>query len=164
MKGQTSPGERRRTSARRLSALAGGCVALLGAAVPAAAAAGAPSGATASFSGALSGHLTTPATNCSNVTAQSGEIDFFHALKGHSGTEWSLFFTAPHGGTWKGVGIASPSSFSLQSGAGISVSWTGKSGSFTTKGASGSVNMVLKPQIGSSGHGLVHVKGTWDCP
>ncbi len=47
--------------------------------------------------------------------------------------------------------------------AGISVSWTGKSGSFTTKGTSGSVNMVLEPQIGSSGHGLVHVKGSWDC-
>jgi hypothetical protein len=131
---------------------------------PAAAAGGAANGAEASFSGALSGRLATPATDCSNVTAKSGEIDFYHSLKGHGGSEWSLFFTAPHSGTWKGVGVAGSSSFSLQSGAGISVSWTGKSGRFTTKGTSGTVNMVLMPQIGSSGHGLVHVKGSWDCP
>ena len=164
MKGHTSPGEGRRASALRFAALAGVFVGLAAAALPAAAAAGSPSGATASFSGALSGRVTTPATDCSDVTAKAGEIDFYHSLKGHSGTEWSLFFTAPHSGTWKGVGIASPSSFSLQSGAGISVSWTGKSGSFTTKGTGGNVNMVLKPQIGSSSHGLVHVKGTWNCP
>jgi len=82
------------------------------------------------------------AADCGGVTATSGEIDFYHSLRGHSGTEWSLFFTAPHGGTWKG---------------------TDKSGSFTTKGSTGSVNMVVKPQIGSSGHGLVHDKGTWNC-
>jgi hypothetical protein len=51
----------------------------------------------------------------------------------------------------------------MQSSAGITVSWTAKSGSFTTKGSSGSVKITLKPQIGSSGHGLVDVKGTWDC-
>jgi hypothetical protein len=135
---------------------------LVVAAVPAAAAS--PSGSTVTISGALNGQLTTPVADCPGVTAKSGEIDFYHSLKGHSGDEWSLFFTAPHNGTWKGVGVAAPSSFSLQSNAGISVSWTGKSGSFTTKGSSGSVNMVLKPQVGSSGHGLVHVKGTWSCP
>ncbi len=135
--------------------------ATLAAPAPAGAAA---SGASATFSGSLNGHLTTPAVDCSGVTAQSGEIDFYHSLKGHGGTEWSLFFNDPHAGTWKGRGGASTSSFSLQSGAGISVSWVGKSGSFTTKGASGTVNMVLKPQIGSSGHGLVHVKGSWSCP
>ncbi len=80
-----------------------------------------------------------------------------------SGTEWPLFFTARHSGTWNCVGLTSPSSFSLESHGSISVSWTGKSGSLTTKGSTGAVNMVLKPQIGSSGHGLVHVKGTWNC-
>jgi hypothetical protein len=150
-------------SARWLAVL-GGLAGLVGAAVPAAAFAASPSGAVVSFSGALSGHLTTPSTDCSNVTATSGEIDFSHSLKGHGGSSWSLFFTAPHSGTWKGVGLTASSSFNLQSAAGTSVSWTGKSGSFTTKGTSGSVNMVLKPQIGSSGHGLVHVKGSWDCP
>lgn len=162
--GLTSTAEGRRASARWLAAVGGGLAGLVAAVLPAVASAASPSGATVSFSGALSGHLTTPATDCSNVTATAGEIDFYHSLKGHGGSEWSLFFTAPHSGTWKGVGVAAPSSFSLQSGGGISVSWTGKSGSFTTKGTSGSVNMVLKPQIGSSGHGLVHVKGSWDCP
>lgn len=121
-------------------------------------------GATVSFSGALNGHLATPASDCGGVTAESGEIDFYHSLQGHAGSEWSLFFTAPHGGTWKGTGVASPSSFSLESNGNISVSWTGRSGSFTTNRSTGSVNMVLKPQIGSSGHGLVHVEGTWNCP
>jgi hypothetical protein len=124
----------------------------------------ATSGASATFSGSLNGHLATPVADCSGVTAQSGEIDFYHSLAGHGGSEWSLFFNDQHAGTWKGRGGASTSSFSLQSSAGMSVSWVGKSGSFTTKGSAGTVNMILKPQIGSSGHGLVHVKGSWNCP
>jgi hypothetical protein len=123
-----------------------------------------PSGASATFSGSVSGHLTTPASDCSNVTSQSGEIDFYHSLKGHSGNEWSLFFTAPHGGTWKPRGLAGSSSLSLEDNGSISTSWYTKSGSFTVKGATGSAHVTLEPEPGSSGHGLVHVQGTWNCP
>ncbi len=123
-----------------------------------------PSGASVTFRGSVSGHLTTPASDCSNVTSQSGEIDFYHSLKGHSGNEWSLFFTAPHGGTWRPTGLAGSSSLSLEDNGSISISWYTKSGSFTVKGATGSVQVTLEPEPGSSGHGLVHVKGSWNCP
>lgn len=153
-----------RALVRSLVAVVGAVAVVAVVAVPGSIAGAAATGATVSFSGALNGSLTTPASDCSGVTAESGEIDFYHSLQGHAGNEWSLFFTAPHGGTWKGTGVASPSSFNLEANGNISVSWTGKSGSFTTNRSSGSVNMVLKPQVGSSGHGLVHVKGTWNCP
>jgi hypothetical protein len=95
---------------------------------------------------------------------QSGEIDFYHSLKGHSGNEWSLFFTSPHSGTWKPTGLAGSSSFSLEDNGSISISWDTKSGSFTVKDNTGSVHVTLEPEPGSSGHGLVHVQGTWNCP
>jgi hypothetical protein len=124
----------------------------------------APTGATITVSGAVNGKLSTPSADCQGVTAKSGELDFFHSLRGNKAHGWSVFFTAPHSGTWRGVGVASPSSFSLQASTGITESWTGRSGSFTTNGHAGHVNMVLQPQIGSNVHGLVHVKGTWNCP
>ncbi len=130
---------------------------------PGVAGAAAASGASVTFSGAVSGHLTTPTTDCSGLTAQSGEIDFYHSLKGHSGSEWSLFYTAPHNGTWKPRGLAGSSSFSTEVNGSIEDSWNTKSGSFTVKGATGSVNVTLQPQPGSKSHGLVHVKGTWNC-
>ncbi len=123
-----------------------------------------PSGANVIFSGSVSGHLTTPTSDCSDVTSKSGEIDFFHSLKGHSGNEWSLFFTSPHSGTWKPTGLAGSSSFSLEDNGSISISWDTKSGSFTVKDNTGSVHVTLEPEPGSSGHGLVHVQGTWNCP
>jgi hypothetical protein len=129
-----------------------------------AAGASASTGSTMTITGALKGHLTTPATDCEGTTSKSGEIDFYsQPLKGGRTTGWSMLFTAPHNGTWHPSGIAGSSSFSMQSSAGISQSWTAKSGSFTTKGSSGSVKIILKPQIGSSSHALVDVKGTWNC-
>ena len=127
-------------------------------------AASSQTGASATFSGSVSGHLTTPASDCSEVTSQSGEIDFFHSLKGRSGNEWSLFFTAPHHGTWRPVGLAGSSSLSLEDNGSISISWYTKSGSFTVKGATGSARVTLEPEPGSSGHGVVHVQATWNCP
>lgn len=112
---------RRRVVTRFTAVVAGGLVTEVACGLGVTDAGASPSGATASVSGALKGTLTTPAADCGGVTATSGEIDFHHSLRGHSGTEWPLFFTAPHSGT------------------------------------------CIKPQIGSSGHGLVHVKGTWNC-
>lgn len=128
-----------------------------------AAGAATPSGADVTFSGAVNGHLMTPTSDCSGLTAQSGEIDFSHSLRGHSGHEWSLFYTAPHSGTWKPHGIAGSSSFSTEVNGSIGTSWDTKSGSFTVKGATGSVDVTLEPEPGSNGHGLVHVKGSWNC-
>jgi hypothetical protein len=130
---------------------------------PGAAGASAPSGASVTYSGAVRGHLTTPPSDCSGLTPQSGEIDFYHSLKGHSGNEWSLFYTAPHNGTFKPHGLAGSSSFSTEANGSISDAWYTKSGSFTVKGATGSVNVTLQPEPGSNAHGLVHVKGTWNC-
>ena len=93
----------------------------------------------------------------------SGEIDFYHSLKGHSGKEWSLFYTAPHNGTWKPHGLAGTSSFSTEVNGSIENSWYTKTGSFKVKGATGSVDVTLQPEPGSKSHGLVHVKGTWNC-
>jgi hypothetical protein len=121
-------------------------------------------GASFTFSGAASGHLTTPASDCSGATAQSGEIDFYHSLKGVAGSEWSVFYNDPHSGTYKKFGLTAPQSFSVEVNSSISESWSGKSGRFTVKGKTGSADVVLKPQIGSSTHGLLHVKGTWNCP
>jgi hypothetical protein len=150
---------------RRASVVLLGCLSAVGASLlSATATAAAANGASATFSGAVNGHLTTPATDCPGVTDQSGEIDFYHSLRGHSGNEWSLFFTAPHNGTWKPRGIAGSSSFSLEANDSISISWDAKSGSFTTKGTNGSVNITLAPEPGSSGHGVIHVKGSWSCP
>ncbi|MGP0032213.1 MAG: hypothetical protein ACLPVF_17130 [Acidimicrobiales bacterium] len=123
-----------------------------------------PTGASFTFSGAASGHLTTPASDCSDATAQSGEIDFYHSLKGHAGNEWSLFYNDHGSGTYKKFGLTAAQSFSTEINSSISESWTAKSGSFTVKGKTGSANMVLKPQIGSSTRGLLRVKGTWNCP
>jgi hypothetical protein len=121
-------------------------------------------GASFTFSGSVNGHLTTPASDCTGATEHSGEIDFYHSLKGHSGKEWSVFYTAPRGGTYKNFSITSPESFSIEVNDSISESWTGKSGSFTVKGTTGTAKVLLKPQVGSSTHGLVHVTGTWNCP
>jgi hypothetical protein len=130
---------------------------------PGVAGASTPSGASVTFSGAVSGHLTTPKSDCPGIMAQSGEIDFYHSLKGHSGNEWSLFYTAPHNGTWKPRGLAGSSSFSTEVNGSIENSWYTKSGSFKVKGATGSVDVTLQPEPGSKSHGLVHVKGTWNC-
>jgi hypothetical protein len=126
-------------------------------------ASGATDGATITVSGALKGVISTPAADCSGLTSQSGEIDFYHPLKGFKTSSWSVFYTAPHSGTWRGLGGGSSSSFSLQPGQGITDSWVGKSGSFTTNETRGSANITLEPQVGSRVHGLVHVKGSWNC-
>ena len=143
--------------------MAGASAATFALCAPGVAGAAGPSGASVTFSGAANGHLTTPTTDCSGLTAQSGEIDFYHPLKGHSGHEWSLFYTALHDGTWKPRGIAGSSSFSTEVNGSIENAWDAKSGSFTVEGATGSVNVTLQPEPGSSAHGLVHVKGTWKC-
>ena len=119
-----------------------------------------PSGASVTFRGSVSGHLTTPASTAPNVTSQSGEIDFYHSLKGHSGER---VVAVLHRAGWRHMetdGARGSSSLSLEDNGSISISCETKSGSFTVKGATGSVQVTLEPEPGSSGHGLVHVKGS----
>jgi hypothetical protein len=134
-----------------------------GAATLAVAPAGASSGGAAiTVSGAVSGKLSIPSNDCPGTTAKGGQFAFTGHLKGNSSDNWTVTFDDPHAGTWNGNPEKSASSFVLQ--ASGRESWATKSGSYTTKGGTGSATVELAPELGSKAKGDVHVSAKWDCP
>jgi hypothetical protein len=144
-------------------ALLAGFLVATGAGLLATGPAGASSGGAAiTVTGALSGKLSIPSNDCPGTTAKGGQFAFTGHLKGNSSDNWTVTFDDPHAGTWNGNPEKTASSFVLQ--ASGRVSWATKSGSYSTKGGSGSANVELAPELGSKAKGDVHVSGKWDCP
>jgi hypothetical protein len=122
----------------------------------------ATTGATMTASGALQGKLSISSSDCEGTNAKGGQFEFMGHLKGSSSENWTVTFDDPHSGTWNGIPEKTSSSFVLQ-GSGR-LSWATKSGSYTTKGGTGSANIELAPELGSKAKGNVHVTASWNCP
>jgi hypothetical protein len=119
-------------------------------------------GATITVSGVLQGKLSISSSDCEGTTAKGGQFEFMGHLKGLTGSDWTVTFDDPHAGTWNGNPEKTASSFVLQ-GSGR-LSWATKSGSYTTKGGTGTANVELAPEFGSKAKGDVHVDASWNCP
>jgi hypothetical protein len=121
---------------------------------------------TITFTGSLRGVLHVVANDdCAGASGTSVQLDAIQGkLKGSSTSQWTIIIVAQHAGTSTIKRSIGANSFVLETpGQSLVKSWEATSGSFTTKGSTGSANVTLVGATGGAS-GTVHLNGRWDCP
>ena len=133
-----------------------------------------PTGARFTFSGSLRGTLVLAPSHCDGANSEVAQFYFNGRLAGMArGPEVysvAIVGTRPGGGTYTGP-FPTPDGDSVTLEASIDATnyvWKGATGRFTIKAGTGSLAVGFvpapKPAFAKSGHGHVHITGTWNCP